>query len=59
LNGDGVFPDNQDLVGFLEVFAGGACPTGTCGDLDFNSDGIFPDNADISWYVSLFGGGSC
>ncbi|HYF13432.1 MAG TPA: hypothetical protein VD971_00005, partial [Phycisphaerales bacterium] len=43
-NGDGLFPDNQDLQDFLDVFGGGACSTGTCGDLDFNNDGLFPDN---------------
>ncbi|HYF14240.1 MAG TPA: hypothetical protein VD971_04115, partial [Phycisphaerales bacterium] len=39
-NGDGLFPDNQDLQDFLDVFGGGACSTGTCGDLDFNNDGL-------------------
>lgn len=58
-NGDGVFPDNQDIVDFIDVFAGGTCATGTCGDLDFNNDGIFPDNADAGSLLSVFAGGPC
>ncbi|HYF14866.1 MAG TPA: hypothetical protein VD971_07330, partial [Phycisphaerales bacterium] len=58
-NGDGLFPDNQDLQDFLDVFGGGACSTGTCGDLDFNNDGLFPDNLDLEAFFSVFGGGPC
>jgi hypothetical protein len=58
-NGDGIFPDNQDVIDFLEVFGGGPCPTGTCGDIDFNNDGVFPDNADIVTFIEVFGGASC
>ena len=59
-NGDGLFPDNQDLVDFLAVFGGGACSNEpNCGDLDFNNDGLFPDNADIEAMFRVFGGGAC
>ncbi|HYF14151.1 MAG TPA: S8 family serine peptidase [Phycisphaerales bacterium] len=58
-NGDGLFPDNQDLEDFFSVFGGGACSTGTCGDLDFNNDGLFPDNDDVQDFLAVFGGGSC
>jgi len=58
-NGDGLFPDNQDLQDFFDVFGGGPCSTGTCGDLDFNNDQLFPDNADIEDFLSVFGGGPC
>jgi hypothetical protein len=58
-NGDGVFPDSQDLTDMIEVFAGAPCPTGTCGDLDFNNDGVFPDNADISKFIEVLAGGTC
>ncbi|HYF15661.1 MAG TPA: choice-of-anchor X domain-containing protein [Phycisphaerales bacterium] len=58
-NGDGLFPDNQDLQDFLDVFGGGTCSTGTCGDLDFNNDGLFPDNLDLEAFFSVFGGGPC
>jgi hypothetical protein len=56
-NGDGIFPDNQDIVDFLEAFAGNACAT--CGDLDINNDAIFPDNGDIVKFVELFAGAPC
>jgi len=58
-NGDGLFPDNQDLVDFLSVFGGGACSTGVCGDIDFNNDQLFPDNEDIAALFRVFGGGTC
>jgi hypothetical protein len=58
-NGDGIFPDNQDLIDFVDVLAGGTCPTGTCNDLDFNNDGIFPDNADLIKFVEVFAGAAC
>jgi hypothetical protein len=58
-NGDGIFPDNQDAVDFIDVFAGAPCPTGMCGDLDFNNDGIFPDNADITKYLEVLAGAPC
>jgi hypothetical protein len=41
-NGDGLFPDTQDIADFIAVFGGAPCPTGTCGDIDFNNDGLFP-----------------
>ncbi|HYF13655.1 MAG TPA: DNRLRE domain-containing protein [Phycisphaerales bacterium] len=58
-NGDGLFPDNQDIQDFFDVFGGGACSTGTCNDIDFNNDGLFPDNADLEAFFSVFGGGNC
>ncbi|HEX2838447.1 MAG TPA: hypothetical protein VHN77_10000 [Phycisphaerales bacterium] len=58
-NGDGLFPDTQDIADFIAVFGGAPCPTGTCGDIDFNNDGLFPDTSDISALISVFGGGPC
>ncbi len=60
-NGDGLFPDTQDIADFLSVFAGGPCPTGPgqCGDIDFNNDGLFPDTTDIDSLLRVFSGGSC
>jgi hypothetical protein len=58
-NGDGVFPDNQDIIDFLDVFSGGVCPTGACGDIDFNNDLIFPDNQDVISLLRVFSGGPC
>jgi hypothetical protein len=58
-NGDGIFPDNGDIVDFVSVFAGEACPTGTCGDIDFNNDGVFPDNEDVTAFLSAMAGAEC
>jgi hypothetical protein len=58
-NGDGLFPDNQDIEDFFSVFGGGTCSTGTCGDIDFNNDGLYPDNLDLEFFLSVFGGGGC
>ncbi|HYF14253.1 MAG TPA: dockerin type I domain-containing protein [Phycisphaerales bacterium] len=58
-NGDGLFPDNQDLEDFFNVFGGGPCSTGTCNDIDFNNDGLFPDNEDLEALIRVFGGGDC
>jgi hypothetical protein len=58
-NGDGLFPDNQDLEDFFAVFGGGECSTGTCADIDFNNDCLFPDNSDVEAYLRVFGGGDC
>ncbi|MFO0832423.1 MAG: LamG domain-containing protein [Phycisphaerales bacterium] len=58
-NGDGLFPDTQDIEDFLSVFAGGPCSTGTCADIDFNNDDLFPDTADIDALLSVFSGGPC
>ncbi len=58
-NGDGLFPDTQDIDDFITVFAGGTCSTGTCGDIDFNNDGLFPDTADIDALLRVFSGGPC
>jgi hypothetical protein len=58
-NGDGVFPDIQDVNDFIAVFGGGTCPTGTCDDIDFNNDGVLPDSQDLLDFIFVFGGGTC
>jgi hypothetical protein len=58
-NDDGLFPDDQDLIDFLSVLAGGPCSTNTCNDIDFNNDGLFPDDNDLIAFLSVLAGGSC
>jgi hypothetical protein len=58
-NADGLFPDDNDLVDFLVVLAGGECSTGTCNDIDFNNDGLFPDDNDLLAFLRVLAGGSC
>ncbi len=58
-NGDGLFPDDADLIEFLTVLAGGECTTGTCNDIDFNNDGLFPDDSDLIAFLTVLAGGDC
>lgn len=58
-NGDALFPDDQDLIDFLAVLAGGACSTEACSDIDFNNDGLFPDDSDLIAFLAVLAGGNC
>lgn len=63
-NRDGLFPDDNDIVDFLNVLAGGPCsndpPAGTgCGDIDFNNDGLFPSDDDLVGLLRVLAGGEC
>jgi hypothetical protein len=59
-NADGLFPDDNDLVEFLTVLAGGNCsPGNTCNDIDFNNDGLFPDDNDLVAFLTVLAGGNC
>jgi hypothetical protein len=56
-NGDGVYPDDRDVVDFLNQFAGGGCSN--CSDIDFNNDGVFPDDRDLTSFFTVLAGGQC
>ncbi|HLP84984.1 MAG TPA: hypothetical protein VK157_11600 [Phycisphaerales bacterium] len=56
-NGNGVFPEDQDVIDFLNVLAGGDCPT--CNDIDFNNNGVFPEDQDIIDFFNVLAGGDC
>jgi hypothetical protein len=59
-NDDGLFPDDNDLVQFLSVLAGGACDNDpNCNDIDFNNDGLFPDDSDLITFLRVLAGGEC
>jgi enterochelin esterase-like enzyme len=58
-NQDSLFPDDQDLIDFLSVLAGGACSTATCNNIDFNNDGLFPDDNDLVAFLTVLAGGNC
>ena len=58
-NNDTLFPDDNDLIDFLSVLAGGTCSTGTCNDIDFNNDGLFPDDNDLVAFLRVLAGGNC
>jgi hypothetical protein len=56
-NQNGVFPEDQDVVDYLDVLAGGSCPT--CNDIDFNNNGVFPEDQDVIDFFNVLAGGTC
>ncbi len=59
-NNDGLFPDDADLVDFLNVLAGGTCSNDPfCNDLDFNNNGLYPEDNDLMSLLSILAGGEC
>jgi hypothetical protein len=58
-NGNGVFPEDQDVIDFFTILAGGPCDTGTCGDIDFNNNGVFPEDQDVVDFFNVLAGGAC
>ncbi len=59
-NRNGLFPEDQDLIDFLSVLAGGTCSNApNCADIDFNNDGLFPDDSDIIAFLRVLAGGTC
>jgi hypothetical protein len=56
-NNNGVFPEDQDTVDFLDVIAGGTCAA--CNDIDFNNNGVFPEDQDIVDFFNVLAGGNC
>jgi hypothetical protein len=59
-NNDGLFPDDVDLIDFLNVMSGGACSNAPfCNDIDFNNDESFPSDVDLVSFLSVLAGGPC
>jgi hypothetical protein len=59
-NQNSLFPEDQDLIDFLSVLAGGPCSDGNiCNDIDFNNDGLFPADDDLVAFLRVLAGGSC
>ncbi len=56
-NNNGVFPEDQDVVDFFDVVAGGTCVA--CNDIDFNNNGVFPEDQDVIDFFNVLAGGSC
>jgi hypothetical protein len=56
-NRNGVFPEDQDILDFFNVLAGGVCEG--CGDVDFNNNDVFPEDADILDFFYVLAGGFC
>ncbi len=62
-NNNGVFPEDQDVVDFFDVLAGGQPETCDqtlgCNDLDFNNNGVFPEDQDVVDFFNVLAGGTC
>lgn len=59
INRNGVYPEDQDVIDFFTVLAGGECSTGDCIDIDFNGNGVFPEDQDVIDYFTVLAGGLC
>ncbi len=58
-NNNTVFPEDQDVIDYFNVLAGGACSTGNCDDIDYNNNGVFPEDQDVIDYFNVLAGGNC
>jgi hypothetical protein len=58
-NNNGAFPEDQDVIDFFTVLAGGDCSTNTCNDIDFNNNGAFPEDQDVISFFNVLAGGEC
>ncbi|HLP84986.1 MAG TPA: hypothetical protein VK157_11610 [Phycisphaerales bacterium] len=56
-NNNQVFPEDQDVIDFFNVLAGGDCPT--CNDIDFNNNSVFPEDQDVIDFFTILAGGTC
>jgi hypothetical protein len=56
-NNNSVFPEDQDVIDFFSVLAGGECST--CNDIDFNNNTVFPEDADVIAFFNVLAGGAC
>ncbi len=62
-NQNGVFPEDQDVIDFFDVLAGGTPATcdaiAGCQDIDFNNNGVFPEDQDVIDFFNVLAGGQC
>lgn len=56
-NRNTIFPEDQDVIAYLDVLAGAACDT--CADIDFNNNGVYPEDRDIIDFFRVLAGGNC
>ncbi|MFN5944209.1 MAG: hypothetical protein ACK5ZG_07125 [Phycisphaerae bacterium] len=56
-NANGVFPEDQDVIDFFTVLAGGECSS--CNDIDFNNNQVFPEDQDVIDFFTVLAGGEC
>jgi hypothetical protein len=59
-NNNEAFPEDQDVIDFFNVLAGGSCSAGnTCNDIDFNNNEAFPEDQDVIDFFNVLAGGTC
>jgi hypothetical protein len=62
-NRDEVFPEEQDVIDFFLVLAGGECPytppSGEACDIDFNNNQVFPEEQDVIDFFNVLAGETC
>jgi molybdopterin converting factor small subunit len=58
-NNNDVFPEDQDVIDFFTVLAGGECSSGACNDIDFNNNDVFPEDQDVIDFFTVLAGGDC
>ncbi len=61
-NNNEAFPEDQDVIDFFTVLAGGACSTDPlpgCDSIDFNNNGAFPEDQDVIDFFNVLAGGNC
>jgi hypothetical protein len=62
-NNNDVYPEDQDVVDFFNVLAGGTPTTCQavvgCNDVDFNNNNVFPEDQDVIDFFNVLAGGGC
>ena len=58
-NQNQIFPEDQDVVDYFNVLAGGTCPYADPCDIDFNNNGVFPEDEDVVAFFRVLAGGPC
>ncbi len=58
-NRNEVYPEDQDVIDFFNVLAGGACPYAEPCDIDFNNNDVYPEDQDVIDFFNVLAGGSC
>ena len=58
-NRNDVYPEDQDVIDFFQVLAGGACPYADPCDIDFNNNDVYPEDQDVIDFFNTLAGGVC
>ncbi len=56
-NANNVYPEDFDVIDFMNVLAGATCQQ--CNDIDFNNNDVYPEDADVIAFFRVLAGGQC